>query len=48
MIAKHRILIRNCDSYEGLTAGRYARVAVRSGADNARLTQALAVELKLR
>ncbi len=48
MIAKHRILIRNCDSYEGLTAGRYARVAVRSGADNARLIQALAVELKLR
>jgi threonine-phosphate decarboxylase len=45
MIANHRILIRNCDSYEGLAPGRYVRVAVRSAADNARLVHALANEL---
>jgi threonine-phosphate decarboxylase len=41
LIAKHRILIRNCDSYEGLTPGRYVRVAVHSSEDNCRLIQAL-------
>jgi threonine-phosphate decarboxylase len=45
LIAKHRILIRNCDSYEGLVQGRYVRVAVRSPADNERLIQALTQEL---
>jgi threonine-phosphate decarboxylase len=45
LIAKHRILIRNCDSYEGLAQGRYVRVAVRSEADNEQLIQALAEEL---
>ena len=35
LIREHQILIRNCDSYEGLTPGRYVRVAVRSAADNA-------------
>ena len=48
LIARHRILIRNCDSYEGLTRGRYVRVAVRSAAENARLIHALAEELKIR
>jgi threonine-phosphate decarboxylase len=48
MIERRRILIRSCDSYEGLEPGRYVRVAVRSGADNARLTQALTGELRLR
>jgi threonine-phosphate decarboxylase len=47
LIATHRILIRNCDSYEGLTPGRYVRVAVRSAAENGRLIQAFAGELKL-
>jgi threonine-phosphate decarboxylase len=45
LIAKHRVLIRNCDSYEGVPTGRYVRVAVRSAADNCRLIDALAVEL---
>ena len=45
LIANHRILIRNCDSYEGLTPGRYIRVAVRSPEQNLRLIQALAGEL---
>jgi threonine-phosphate decarboxylase len=41
LLAQHRILIRNCDSYEGLTPGRYVRIAVRGGEDNRRLIQAL-------
>jgi threonine-phosphate decarboxylase len=47
LVTKYRILIRSCDSYEGLTRGRYVRVAVRSAAENCRLIQALADELKL-
>jgi threonine-phosphate decarboxylase len=47
LIDKHRILIRNCESYEGITPGRYIRVAVRTGEDNCRLTEALAAELNL-
>jgi threonine-phosphate decarboxylase len=47
LATRHRILIRNCDSYEGLLLGRYVRVAVRSAADNGRLIQALAEELRL-
>jgi len=47
MIHRHHILIRNCDSYEGLSPGRYVRVAVRSASDNVRLTEALAEELTL-
>jgi histidinol-phosphate/aromatic aminotransferase/cobyric acid decarboxylase-like protein len=45
LASQHRILIRNCDSYEGLAPGRYVRVAVRSRAENGRLIQALADEL---
>jgi len=45
MIRNHRILLRNCDSYEGLTPGRYLRVAVRSADENLRLVQALSQEL---
>jgi threonine-phosphate decarboxylase len=41
LITTHRILIRNCDSYEGLTKGRFVRVAVRSAADNQSLISAL-------
>ena len=47
LILKHRILIRNCDSYEGLATGRYVRVAVRSAMENCRLLEALADELRL-
>jgi threonine-phosphate decarboxylase len=47
LIERHRILIRNCDSYEGLAVGSYIRVAVRSAAENVRLTEALATELTL-
>ena len=47
LASKHRILIRNCDSYEGLAMGRYVRVAVRSAAENGRLIRALAEELRL-
>jgi threonine-phosphate decarboxylase len=45
VVEKHRILIRNCDSYEGLPPGRYIRVAVRSASENSRLINALADEL---
>jgi threonine-phosphate decarboxylase len=45
LIERHRILIRNCDSYEGLETGRYMRVAVLTDAENIRLIEALAVEL---
>lgn len=41
LIHEYRILIRNCDSYSGLTPGRYIRVAVRSPEDNRRLIRAL-------
>lgn len=46
LIARHRILLRNCDSYENLAPGRYVRVAVRSPEENARLVEALAAELR--
>jgi threonine-phosphate decarboxylase len=46
LLANHAILIRNCDSYEGLETGRYIRVAVRSAVDNDRLIDSLARELK--
>ncbi|HLK69850.1 MAG TPA: aminotransferase class I/II-fold pyridoxal phosphate-dependent enzyme [Bryobacteraceae bacterium] len=42
LIERYRILIRNCDSYEGLAPGRYVRVAVRSAGENGRLIHALA------
>jgi threonine-phosphate decarboxylase len=44
LLRDHRILIRNCDSYEGLATGRYVRVAVRSACDNALLLQALRLQ----
>jgi threonine-phosphate decarboxylase len=45
MISHHKILIRNCDSYENLETGRYIRVAVRSREDNERLVAGLHEEL---
>jgi threonine-phosphate decarboxylase len=47
LIANHRILIRNCDSYERLAPGRFIRLAVRSAEENRRLIDALAEELRL-
>jgi threonine-phosphate decarboxylase len=41
LLACDGILIRDCSSFEGLSAGRYARVAVRTPAENARLVAAL-------
>jgi histidinol-phosphate/aromatic aminotransferase/cobyric acid decarboxylase-like protein len=42
LLETSRILVRVCDSFEGLTPGRYIRVAVRSDEDNARLVSGLA------
>lgn len=47
MARNHRILIRNCDSYEGLETGGWIRVAVRLRSENYRLIQALAEELRM-
>jgi threonine-phosphate decarboxylase len=41
LIAKHRVIIRDCSSYEGLAPGRFIRVAVRCLEENIRLTEAL-------
>ena len=41
LIQAHRILVRNCDSFEGLETGRYIRIAVRGHSDNQALVQAL-------
>jgi threonine-phosphate decarboxylase len=48
LLANHGMLIRNCDSYEGLETGRYIRVAVRSAGDDDRLIDAMAGELRQR
>lgn len=42
LLERSRILVRVCDSFEGLTAGRYIRVAVRFDKENSRLVNALA------
>jgi len=44
LMVGHKILIRNCDSYEGLECGKYFRIAVRSRQDNTRLVEALRYE----
>jgi threonine-phosphate decarboxylase len=41
LIREHAILVRECDSFEGVDPGRYLRVAVRHEGDNARLIEAL-------
>jgi threonine-phosphate decarboxylase len=38
---RHRIVVRDCSTYEGLEAARFMRVAVRNRADNERLIAAL-------
>jgi len=46
LITNRRILIRNCDSYEGLAHGRYVRVAVRNREENCGLAEALAAAIR--
>jgi threonine-phosphate decarboxylase len=41
LIREHAILVRECDSFEGVEQGRYLRLAVRHPSDNARLIEAL-------
>ena len=45
LLERHRLLVRDCSSYDGLTSGRYIRIAVRSAADNERLLCAMREEL---
>ncbi len=42
LVREHRIVVRDCTSYDGLAPDRYLRVAVRNAAENARLVAALA------
>ena len=42
LLEANAILVRRCDSFEGLTPDRYIRVAVRCDEDNSRLVNALA------
>lgn len=41
LVRRHRIVVRNCDSYSGLEKGRYIRVAVRTARDNNLLLEGL-------
>jgi threonine-phosphate decarboxylase len=41
LLRDHRILVRNCDSFEGLARGRHIRVAVRGEADNRQLVESI-------
>lgn len=41
LIKEHHIVVRNCDSFEGLEQGRYLRVAIRTPYDNDRLLDAI-------
>lgn len=41
LISRHRIVVRDCRSFRGLSDGRFVRVAVRSSDDNGRLLRAL-------
>jgi threonine-phosphate decarboxylase len=42
LIREHAIVLRECDSFAGIEAGRFLRVAVRQENENARLVEALA------
>lgn len=46
LIRGHAILVRECDSFEGIERGRYLRVAVRLEDENARLIEGLASVLR--
>ena len=41
LIREHRIVVRDCRSFQGLSDGRFVRVAVRSSDENGRLVRAL-------
>ena len=41
LIREHAILVRECESFEGVEPGHYIRVAVRNEQENARLVEAL-------
>jgi threonine-phosphate decarboxylase len=41
LITDHRVVVRDCGSFEGLSNGRFIRVAVRQRDDNERLVRAL-------
>lgn len=45
LIREHAILVRDCDSFDGLEAGRYLRIAVRLESENSRLIEGLATVL---
>ena len=42
LISQHAILVRGCDSFDGLEPGRFLRIAVRTEGENSRLLEALA------
>lgn len=42
LIREHAIIVRDCDSFEGLESARYLRMAVRKEDENARLIEGLA------
>jgi threonine-phosphate decarboxylase len=46
LIRRHRIIVRDCRSFDGLEDGRFIRVAVRSCADNERLVDAIDAVLR--
>jgi histidinol-phosphate/aromatic aminotransferase/cobyric acid decarboxylase-like protein len=46
LIVDHGVVVRDCRSFEGLSAGRFIRVAVRQRDDNERLVRAFASVLK--
>ncbi len=48
LIREHKIIVRDCSNYEGLSGGRYMRVAVRNRAENERLSAALSAVLTSR
>jgi threonine-phosphate decarboxylase len=41
LIHTHRIVVRDCRSFDGMADGRFIRVAVRAHADNERLVEAI-------
>jgi len=45
LIREHKIIVRDCSNYDGLSGGRHMRVAVRSRTDNQRLITALSAVL---
>ena len=41
LIRKHRLVVRDCRSFDGMEDGRFIRVAVRARADNERFVAAV-------